>query len=130
MSHDSLCAKIIHVAMERRQKRKCDLYRTINKFNGSQAGLRPIQAETKFSLFSCIDVAGHPLPLSTVSGNSILLKQIQIYLFGKKLLCMFFQFMLLMNFIFFTLNFSFFTETSIPFVDVFQFTQLNFFSTL
>lgn len=44
----TLCTKITHTATERRQKRKWDLYRIINKFNGSQAGLRPIQAENNF----------------------------------------------------------------------------------
>lgn len=44
-----------------------------------------------FSPFSCIDVTVHLLPLSTLWGNSILLKQIKIYLFGKKVLYMFFS---------------------------------------
>lgn len=65
--------------------------------------LDPYRQKPTFPPFSCIDVTSHLLPLSTVSGNSVLLKQIKIYLFVKKLLHMFsrvFQFMLFMNFIF------------------------------
>lgn len=64
-------------------------------------GLDPYRQKPTFFPFSCIGVTGHLLPLSTGSGNSILLKQIQIYLFVKKLLYEFFrcfQFMLFMNF--------------------------------
>lgn len=72
--------------------------------------LDPYRQKTTFSPFSCIDVTGHFLPLSRVSGNNILLKQIQVYLLVKKLLNVFsrvFLFMLFMNFCFVTLNFSF-----------------------